>query len=390
MGLHRHYNLEDARPEVFRQILETVQVARDSVKLRSVDESGQAFSIEASSEQALGYLDDLVGHALKSQRHLRRRAYRHTRGAGRFDGDIDAALERSPDVQFLGPGLAGLGGDVLRLFAFFESEFAELARRYGAAERRYPVMLPTDLLQELGYFEHFPHQVTFCCHLPEDLPLFERVATESGRGAESLRAEVARHLGAPEHALKPAVCLPCYRELRGRRLDPGERVVLSMQNHVFRYEGANFRSLSRLWDFTVRDVVLFGAGPDLETARAEIMEWAIGLCDELGLEARLELASDPFFLDGSRAKHVYQRLGEVKVELVVALPARGEDLAVSSFNLHRDFYTGRYGIELGEGVAESACMGFGLERWLYGFLSQWGLDPTAWPERVRAFARGDP
>jgi hypothetical protein len=27
-------------------------------------------------------------------------------------------------------------------------------------------------------------------------------------------------------------------------------------------------------------------------------------------------------------------------------------------------------------------MGFGFERWLYGFLSQKGLDPAGWPPRV--------
>jgi hypothetical protein len=76
-------------------------------------------------------------------------------------------------------------------------------------------------------------------------------------------------------------------------------------------------------------------------------------------------------------------MGEVKYELHFQLPYRGEALAASSFNLHRDFYTSVYDTRRADGsLAESACMGFGLERWLYGFLSQKGLDRSGWPERV--------
>jgi hypothetical protein len=58
---------------------------------------------------------------------------------------------------------------------------------------------------------------------------------------------------------------------------------------------------------------------------------------------------------------------------------------VSSFNLHRDFYTKIYDIRFAGGAyAETACMGFGIDRWVYGFLAQKGLDPRQWPERVRA------
>lgn len=76
---------------------------------------------------------------------------------------------------------------------------------------------------------------------------------------------------------------------------------------------------------------------------------------------------------------------------MVPLPARGgEELAVSSFNLHRDFYTKTYGVrfDAGDASVESACMGFGVDRWMYGFLAQRGLDPTGWPDRVREAVEG--
>ena len=156
--------------------------------------------------------------------------------------------------------------------------------------------------------------------------------------------------------------------------------TLTMQNHVFRYEGTNFRPIRRGWDFNVRDIVFFGSYEDLSRLRAEVMERAIGLCRELDLEVTIELANDPFFLETSRDKAIYQRMGEVKYELLFPLPHRGESIAASSFNLHRDFYTSVYDTRRPNGeLAESACMGFGLERWVYGFLTQKGLHPRAWP-----------
>ena len=51
---------------------------------------------------------------------------------------------------------------------------------------------------------------------------------------------------------------------------------------------------------------------------------------------------------------------------------------------------GFYGIHLPDGRhAESACMGFGLERWAYAFLAQKGLDRSRWPARVVAWVDGN-
>jgi seryl-tRNA synthetase len=244
--------------------------------------------------------------------------------------------------------------------------------------------LPSEVLAEVGYFGHFPQHVTFCSHLPDSLPLLECVAEEAKSTAPSAMPEkLAGRLAIPDHVLIPGVCLPCYRQQRGLRLKAGQVRRLTMQNHVFRYEADNFRPLARAWDFSVRDIVFFGSGDDLARLRGEVMDRTMQLCAEIDVEVSLELANDPFFLDASRDKAVYQRMGEVKYELLFYLPQRKEPLAASSFNLHRDFYTALYGTRRADGeLAESACMGFGLERWLYGFLSQKGLDASRWPARV--------
>src|SRR5439155_25489540 len=117
-----------------------------------------------------------------------------------------------------------------------EREFRTLAADFGAEENQYPVMMPSEILAEVGYFDHFPQHITFCSHLPGDLPLLESVGADA-RAGKSVQGRLAE----PRHVLVPAVCLPCYGQQRDAVLEPGRVRTLTMQNHVFRCEGPNFR-----------------------------------------------------------------------------------------------------------------------------------------------------
>lgn len=350
-----------------RAIVDGLRIDGENVRAHALDETTGTLTVELTREEALPHVEAFVTSMRRTHKLIARKVRAEHRVSNLVLHDIDAELAQSPDVQILGDGLVALRGDLLRLFRFFERRFRELAADYGAEEQHYPVLVPAELLAELGYFGHFPQHITFCSHLPGDLPVLERVAkTEVGKVPESLA------LAPPRHVLTPAVCLPCYRGQRGETIEMVR--TLTMQNHVFRYEGNNFQPLRRGWDFTVRDIVFFGSGDDLTRLRAEVMERAMDLCRELDLEATIELANDPFFLDASRDKAVYQRMGEVKFELLFPMPNGRDSLAASSFNLHRDYYTSVYGTKRANGeLAESACMGFGIERWVYAFLVQKGL-----------------
>jgi len=372
--IRKTFDLSRVNESGVRAILEGLRLDVENVRSHALDETTRALEVELTSDDAIKHVETFIANTRRTHRLIGRKVLKENRAQNLRVIDIDGALAASPDVQILGDGLVGLRGDLLALFRFFEREFRKLADQYHAEDNHYPVMVPNDVLEDVGYFSHFPQHITFCSHLPGSLPLLESVA-KSGQWAESLET--------PKQVLTPAVCLPCYKQQRGRALPRGQVRTLTMQNHVFRYEGTSFRPLSRGWDFTVRDIVFFGDEEQLTRLRSEVMDRTMELCRELDLEVTIELANDPFFLDVSRDKAVYQRMGEVKFELLFPLPYRNESLAASSFNLHRDFYTSVYDIRFDDGsLAESACMGFGFERWLYGFLSQKGLDPGHWPSRV--------
>lgn len=369
MTITRTFDLGRVGDAGVHAIVDALRVDHENVRAHSLDQA-KRLTVELTREEAGEHVEAFINAMKRTHKLIGRKVLQETHAANLQIRDIDADLAASPDIAKLGDGLIGLRGELLRLFRFFEQRFRQIAAAFGAEERHYPVMVPSAVLEEVGYIGHFPQHITFCSHLPGSLPVLQEVAARP----ETL----VEHLDAPRHVLTPAVCLPCYREHRDAVIDNVK--TLTMENHVFRYEGTNFRPMSRGWDFTVRDIVFFGGYEDLSRLRSEVMERAIELCRELDLEVTIELANDPFFLDTSRDKAVYQRMGEVKYELLFPLPYRGESLAASSFNLHRDFYTSVYGTRRANGEqAESACMGFGVERWVYGFLSQKGLDPKAWP-----------
>jgi len=363
MTLTRTFDLSRLAESGVRAIIDSLRVDHENVRSHAF-EAGQ-LTVELTREEAGEHVEAFVAAMKRTHRMIGRKVLAETHAANLQIRDIDAALASSSDIQILGDGLVGLRGSLLSLFRFFERRFRQIAADFGADEQHYPVMVPSEILEEVGYLGHFPQHITFCSHLPGSLPVLQSVAAQPETLVEKLDP--------PRHVLTPAVCLPCYRQHRGAVIEKVK--TLTMQNHVFRYEGTNFRPMSRGWDFTVRDIVFFGSFEDLSRLRAEVMERAIELCRELDLEVTIELANDPFFLDISRDKAVYQRMGEVKYELLFPLPHRGESLAASSFNLHRDFYTSVYDTRLANGErAESACVGFGIERWMYGFLSQKGFD----------------
>ena len=94
------------------------------------------------------------------------------------------------------------------------------------------------------------------------------------------------------------------------------------------------------------------------------------LCAELGLDVRLEVATDPFF-DKNSGKAKMQRLFPVKEEFVVG------GLAIGSVNYHRNFFGERCGILAGEDTAHTSCLAFGLERWVHVLTDRFGSADAA-------------
>jgi seryl-tRNA synthetase len=218
--------------------------------------------------------------------------------------------------------------------------------------------------------------------LREDLEAimeFARIARiDDGRLACS-----PEHLAGVKCLLSPTICFHYYAWLQGTALAT-PRTITAI-GHCFRYESGALSSLERLWDFTMREIVFVGPQDYVLERRERCVKAAAALLDEWGLSYEICSATDPFFIDGYSAQSAFQSAFELKFEVRADLPyTSGKTLAVGSFNYHQDFFGRSLAIEQpGGGNAHTGCVGFGLERLIWAFFSQYGLDPARWPGTVR-------
>lgn len=238
-------------------------------------------------------------------------------------------------------GRVRLHGAAAALWRWFDARFLEMAMSAGAVECRFPATISREALARAGFLDAFPG------------------------GATALASEPGRH----NYLLCPAVCYHAYDWFAGQSL--AAPVVLTAAQTCFREADRAAPSPSRLWEFTMREVIFLGPA-----------EWVSEQCDDwarrtqafaasLGLEAAIEPATDPFFGGEARGRRLLQQVKNLKRELRVACD--GQRIAAASINRHEAFFSTRFGFDMGPaGAAHSGCAAFGLERWALALLERHG------------------
>ncbi|ANZ40535.1 hypothetical protein BBK82_35555 [Lentzea guizhouensis] len=279
-----------------------------------------------------------------------------------------------------GEGQIALGEPALSLMDSLDGVLTRIVKaEFGAREYRYPTMIPTATMARSGYFRSFPQLMMFVARLHGDVDNYRRFLAELGDGTD-VTPRLREHSGDFDHCLPPTMCFHTYHQMSDRSL-PSSLVVTS-RGKSFRYEARYRRSLERLWDFTIREVVFLGSRDEVLDGRERLMRRCGDLVAELGLGGRCEVANDPFFVDTETADRAWsQQVLRLKYEFRLPIEP-GRDVAVCSFNFHEQFFGQAYGITAAGSPVHTACAGFGLERLAYAFLCQHGTDPAKWPPDV--------
>ena len=123
-------------------------------------------------------------------------------------------------------------------------------------------------------------------------------------------------------------------------------------------------------------------------SRQAFMQQSFALMEEFGLHGYCEVANDPFFVASDTAGKIFsQRALELKYELRINVAAEepaDRSIAVASFNFHETFFGQTFQItQANQQPTLTGCVGFGLERLVYAFLCQHGLDAAQWPQTVK-------
>jgi seryl-tRNA synthetase len=261
-------------------------------------------------------------------------------------------------------GVFGRGVVLEQIRTAFEQFFAAQVVASGDYEQlRFPPLLPRRVLHDFGYLQSFPQ-------LAAGIHAFE----PDGDGGLTERAT--------DLVLCPAACYPVYPAVAARGpLPEGGIAVDAGGAYVFRNEPSP--DPARMQMFHQRELVRIGEPAVVRAWRDEWLERGLEILQSFGLDARREIANDPFFGHGGRLLAASQREQELKLELVVPI-ASAESTAVASFNYHQEHFGAACGIEFSDGeAAHSACVGFGEERIALALLRAHGLDPDTWPSSVR-------
>src|SRR3954452_6718338 len=282
------------------------------------------------------------------------------------------------------PGVYGRGSDFEGVRQRFDAYVPRAAR--AASEQpeilRFPPVLPRRQIEDLGYLENFPH-------LAGAIFAFEGTEAQARAMAETAGRpeDWSAHQCMTDLMLTPAVCYPVYAAVARRGTLPAGGVTIDPgASYAFRHEPSG--DPARLQMFHMRELVRIAEPETVQSWRDTWRDRALQLLVDLGLDARFDVANDPFFGRSGRMMAASQRDQALKFEILVDI-TDPEPTAIASFNYHQDHFSGLYGIETADGgTAHTACLGFGQERIVLALLRTHGLDTAAWPAEVRALLWG--
>ncbi|MFJ8314151.1 MULTISPECIES: hypothetical protein [unclassified Streptomyces] len=271
-------------------------------------------------------------------------------------------------------GQAALRGPLLRLAEACDRAFVHLAGLWRAEEERHPASLSAEALQRADYLRSFPHQAAFVARLsPEDANLR---AFLDGPVLDPAGAVRLTELAPVSEVLTPAACYHVYSDRQGQALDGPQYVTT--RNTCFRHE-REYAPLRRLSSFSMREVVCLGRSEDTAAFLQSATAAVDAICERVGVGLEWQAATDPFFRPRDNPRYLLQRVDPVKFEATY-----GGDLAIASVNRHHDHFGESFGLTLDGAPAHSACLAFGVERWLFALVDRHGTDPASWPDVEQA------
>ena len=289
------------------------------------------------------------------------------------------ALRARGDLWQRVPGLTALRGPARALHSALAHEFARLAAEETGDDWLVPSGVSLDTLARADYFASFPHWLTVAGHLsdePAELAAIARAERPAQAAVES-GAQV-------KTALAPAVCYHVYDALADRTV--GDETIVTAEATCWRHEGTRVAPLERGWAFSMREIVCIGSARAVRDFLVRGQLRVIALAEGLGLDALVVEATDPFFAPTARGKALLQAVKGLKQELLVP-HGPTQRLAVASFNNHGAFFGEAFAIALPNGEpAHTACIAFGVERWLLAVLCAHGTEPAHWPSLPGAIA----
>ncbi len=272
-------------------------------------------------------------------------------------------------LHWSGGGFAGLSHSLHQLAEAVDRSFCDAAMKFAAEPQQFGPLIAVNDLRKIDYFTSFPHLVAFPCTThrePENLSSFARANSATTLGPLHLK-----RVEEVTCVLTPAACYPVYIAMEGTSIAHTPRSV-TVNSTCFRAE-SSFEPLVRQPAFRMREIVHIGNRQSVESFLRDARACLSALGERWGLTTSLQAANDPFFDPSRSPKYLHATLFPSKHELISGV------VAIASLNNHRNFFGEAFAIGFDGSPAHTACVAFGIERWVNAILCTHGVGRETWP-----------
>lgn len=288
-------------------------------------------------------------------------------------------------------GQVSISSPVVELLEFFDTLLCKLAMHFNAKKYYFPTLLSYKTIEKAGYFDSFPNRLFFVNRMKNEIDnytLFQKQFCDNINKNGYLK-EIRKYQCSTEYCLPPTMCYYFYESFQEQEIS---NMTVTTRGRSFRYENEYTQDFSRLFDFTIRETVFLGSYNYVKDCLTTYRKMLCTLIKKLDLGGYCETANDPFFLVENSADLINsQKIFGSKYELRLYTDS-GKTIAVSSINDHGQYISKRF--NLYESINNkkyiyTGCTGTGLERLVYSFLCQYGVEKDNWPDCIASFIDGN-
>lgn len=340
----------------------------------------------SKSEQIKNTANNILHKEIIGLRDIQNKKIWETENNNKADGEkILNDLLRLNLVHIHGEGQIGFKEPLVELFNIFDMIFKKISMDiFNGENYRFPTLLKNTILKKVGYFDSFPNLLMFTTRLKNEVSNYENFKAEFNNedNFEQAKKKLLEYCCIMDYALPPTMCYYVYDMLSNKKI---ENQCITARGKSFRFENRYYKPFERLWDFTIRETVFLG---DFDYVKRNVNSYklaAIQVAELIGLDGFCETANDPFFLTDNTTNRVnVQKMYGSKYELRLNTN-QNHTIAVGSFNLHGQFLSKKFNLfsnEPDQKYIFTGCIGIGLERFMFSFLSQYGVEVSKWPQIV--------
>ena len=252
-------------------------------------------------------------------------------------------------VMSTGPGLFVLKGPLVKILDIINSEVLKITDSLNAERCEVPTLISWPNAKRSEYLKSFSNL------------------------ALMMKTHEDQH-GCTKGIACPSICYHYFSAMHDRTVE--SNFCVTVKGSVTRNEKDEQDDLSRLTNFTVRDIVFYGTQDYVNKSLLVVKEKATELLiDKFGLSFSVMTANDPFFGEDKDEKAEAQLFIQSKYEFQAHLPYKDTTISIGSINNHGEIFYDRFEIKSGTpDLRFSGCVGWGYERMLFAILAQKGVD----------------